>query len=253
MSVAVRTALLLALLSPCVAAAHTPQEEAAALAAERASLAAAPPGRPAKGELSAAEKIARIDQTLSAPRRPAQPGRYIEVNVAEGAVRGYEDGKMAFESRAIAGKPTTRTPLFSAKAVSVTFNPTWTLPPSLKDYDGQHVRPGPSNPLGHIRVDMPNGNAVYLHSTNQAYLFDRKGHAYSHGCVRVKDAVGLGRWLLGDAAWAAVDGDALAASWREKTVRLPEAVPVYIEYRTAALGDDGKIAYFADPYEMAAR
>jgi murein L,D-transpeptidase YcbB/YkuD len=46
-------------------------------------------------------------------------------------------------------------------------------------------RPGEWNPLGRLRIDMPNSYAVYMHDTNKKHLFTDDYRFDSHGCVRV--------------------------------------------------------------------
>src|SRR3546814_13415533 len=81
-------------------------------------------------------------------------------------------------SRSIVGSPYTRTPSFSQVATSVTMNPTWTVPPGIaaRKYDGRSfvMPPGPRNPLGKIRIDMPNRYLVFLHGTDDPDLFERE-------------------------------------------------------------------------------
>lgn len=233
------------------AAARTP-EVRAALAREREALLAGPQ-RTAEG-LPAARRIALIDQALAQEDWPTA-GRAVVVNVAEGRAFGLDNGSVAFETAVIVGKTSTRTPLFEAEAVAVTFNPTWSIPPSLRREEGgrSSVGPGPSNPLGHVRVDMPNRHNVYLHDTNRRDLFARKEFTFSHGCVRMADPAGMARWLLGEETWRAVDGDARVRGWASRRVALAGPVPVRIEYRTADVGADGRVVYFDDPYGYARR
>jgi hypothetical protein len=45
--------------------------------------------------------------------------------------------------------------------------------------------PGSKNPLGKVRIDMPNRNAVYMHDTPMQRLFADDYCFLSHGCARV--------------------------------------------------------------------
>ena len=56
--------------------------------------------------------------------------------------------------------------------------------------------PGDKNPLGVLRVDMPNGEAVYMHDTPSKQFFAANYRFLSHGCVRVEDIYALAVWLL---------------------------------------------------------
>ncbi|MFZ1783666.1 MAG: L,D-transpeptidase family protein [Ferruginibacter sp.] len=46
---------------------------------------------------------------------------------------------------------------------------------------------GDNNSLGVIKFNFNNPYSVYLHDTNQRYLFKNAGRALSHGCVRVQE------------------------------------------------------------------
>ena len=87
--------------------------------------------------------------------------------------------------------------------------------------------PGPSNAMGRIKLVFPNDLGVYLHDTPERDLLREASRQYSAGCVRVEDAQRLARWLFG----RRLEAPAGAA---EHVVPLPEPVPVYITYLTAA-------------------
>ena len=56
--------------------------------------------------------------------------------------------------------------------------------------------PGSKNPLGKIRIDMPNRDAVYMHDTPMQRLFADDYRFLSHGCARVDGINDLASWLL---------------------------------------------------------
>ena len=94
---------------------------------------------------------------------------------------------------------------------------------------------------------MPNRYSVYLHDTPSRDLFDREVRAFSHGCVRVGDALGLAENLLQGTRTRA-EIDAIVASNRSVTISLAQPVPVYIAYFTAGTKVDGTFAMFPDIY-----
>ena len=55
---------------------------------------------------------------------------------------------------------------------------------------------GDANALGVLKFNFANPYAVYLHDTNQRYLFDRSSRALSHGCVRVHKWKELAYYLI---------------------------------------------------------
>jgi hypothetical protein len=107
-----------------------------------------------------------------------------------------------------------------------------------------HVRqlPGPDNMMGDIKFGFANELGIFLHDTPRKELFDKDSRNYSHGCVRVEDAMRLGRWLMGTEPVA-------PSTAPEQFVQLAKAVPVYITYLTAVPGlDDAPLTYANDIY-----
>ena len=200
------------------------------------------------------DRILMIQQSLSQPE-PRHGKRFIEINVAAGLAYAFKDGQPVLVSRVVVGKPTNQTPLFSARIQSVTLNPIWVAPESIveKEFGGNaHVaKPGPDNPLGKIRIDMPNRYEIFLHSTNQPRFFSHNIRPFSHGCIRVEQIQALARWLVGDQAWAAAGADSALAGLKTLKIPLSESVPIYLQYRTATVSSTGQVIYHADPYQLA--
>ena len=71
-------------------------------------------------------------------------------------------------------------------------------------------QPGPDNPLGRIKFDVPNRFDVYLHDTPTRALFARPRRTASHGCIRVERADELAAHVLADGT-GAVDA---RSAWR---------------------------------------
>jgi L,D-transpeptidase YcbB len=114
---------------------------------------------------------------------------------------------------------------------------------------------GDANALGVMKFNFSNPYAVYLHDTNQRYLFDKKERALSHGCVRVQ------KWK--DLAEYIIRKDSLADSTRytpmdsvnswlaqkvKKIIRVRQQLPLYIRYFSAE-GKEGKLILHEDIYE----
>jgi murein L,D-transpeptidase YcbB/YkuD len=113
-------------------------------------------------------------------------------------------------------------------------------------------KPGPGNALGQMKLVMPNPYKVYLHDTPSKALFSRDTRAFSHGCVRVGDAIGFAATLLsGTRSRAPVD--AAVRSRVTVTYDLPARLPVYITYFTAAPAGDGTVQFRPDIYARDAR
>jgi len=90
---------------------------------------------------------------------------------------------------------------------------------------------GPRNPLGRIRLDMPNADAIFLHDSPQTWLYSRPERALSAGCVRVARIVELTAWLLADTPLSDLNelGEVLRG-FEPQTVTLAEPVPIYLAY-----------------------
>ena len=87
-------------------------------------------------------------------------------------------------------------------------------------------RPGPTSGLGKIVFKFPNEMGIYLHDTPGKALFQQDSRLASAGCVRLENAEGLSRLVLGNA----IDR---SAKETDKYVPLPRPVPVYLSYLTA--------------------
>lgn len=132
--------------------------------------------------------------------------------------------------------------------------------PSAKASDGSTVStkiykyllkqaPGPKNALGRVKFIFPNPHGIYLHDTPSKELFNRTVRTYSHGCIRVEKPVDLAEYLLHDnAKWTRESILSTIDLQKEKTVWLPESVPVYIQYWTAWVDADGVVQFRNDIY-----
>jgi L,D-transpeptidase YcbB len=101
-------------------------------------------------------------------------------------------------------------------------------------------RPGDGNILGQVKLMLPNRLGIYLHDTPNKQLFERTQRTLSHGCIRLEDAQRLARRLIGPGADHPPPGD-------DARVDLPEPVPVYIVYLTAAV-ENGQVVRRRDIY-----
>lgn len=196
--------------------------------------------------------------------------RYLLVNIPAFTVSLVEQGRVVERRRVIVGKRTTPTPQFVATVSGVILNPWWDVPQSIvRESVGQLVRtrpalarsrgyivkgarirqaPGPGNALGQVKLVMPNPYSVYLHDTPNKQLFDEEVRAFSHGCIRVQDALGLAASLLRDTGSSRADIDSAIARGTTQQVNLRSPIPVYVGYFTAAAEDNGAIATFPDVY-----
>lgn len=195
--------------------------------------------------------------------------RFLIVNVPRFRVTLWDSGSPIGSWPVIVGKPNTPTPVFATFVTGVTFNPWWEIPQSIvaesvgalvrrhpsearrRGYvwnkGGYRQRPGPNNALGQMKLVMPNQFSVYLHDTPTKDLFRKEARAFSHGCIRVGDALGFAATLL-ESATSRAKINAIVAGRATQTIALPKPVPVYVTYFTADVGPDGRVEILPDVY-----
>src|SRR3954454_9058502 len=200
---------------------------------------------------------------------PADLGtRHIWVNVPEYRLRVLDHGRLMHEARVIVGKPDTPTPLFSEMMDHAIVNPSWNVPPSIfknefysdpayaasrgyqvvRTKDGIRIRqpPGERNALGFIKFMFPNQHAVYLHDTPSRNLFGAERRAFSHGCVRLDQPFRFGQIALGDERTEPRLRSLIGGG--ERTIRLPQRIPVHLTYFTTFIDEKGELRQIADLY-----
>ncbi|WP_428406996.1 L,D-transpeptidase family protein [Hyphococcus sp.] len=194
---------------------------------------------------------------------------YILVNVPAFELTLVRGGKTVARRKVVTGTPSLPTPQMSALVTGVILNPTWFVPPSIvkesvgalmktdparakqlgyyAGADGNvRQKPGPANALGQMKLVMPNPYSVFLHDTPSKDAFNRDTRALSHGCIRVEDALGFARTLLGDAI-SEEDFNEILSTRRTVEIDLESPLPVYVAYFTAAASEGG-VVYYPDIY-----
>jgi murein L,D-transpeptidase YcbB/YkuD len=113
---------------------------------------------------------------------------------------------------------------------------------------------GDDNALGVLKFNFPNEYSVYLHDTNQRYLFSREGRALSHGCVRVQAWQDLAKFILRNDslnATNAVPIDSLE-SWlstkQKRYIPVRKPIPLFIRYFTCDTNEEGVVVFYEDIY-----
>ena len=130
-----------------------------------------------------------------------------------------------------------RTPVGAFAVHRIVWNPWWVPPKSWWARKDTVTPPGPSNPMGRVKLLI--GGPYYVHGTPIAASI---GSAASHGCIRMRneDAIALARRLQARAG-AGPDDDELLyllADTVSVFVDLTEPVPVDIRYAVAELRGD---------------
>ncbi len=109
--------------------------------------------------------------------------------------------------------------------------------------------PGPQNPLGRVKFQIPNVFGVYLHDTANRNLFARDKRTLSHGCVRVGGALDLADDLLVEQhSWNQERREKILGDWKTTTITLDAPVAVHLMYETASVDADGHAHFLDDVY-----
>ncbi|MFZ9387199.1 MAG: L,D-transpeptidase family protein [Chitinophagaceae bacterium] len=106
---------------------------------------------------------------------------------------------------------------------------------------------GDANALGVLKFHFDNKYSVYLHDTNQRYLFNQAARSLSHGCVRVQEWEKLALFLLGPQNRMADTLQTWLKNKEKHHLGLKNKVPVFIRYFTCE-GKDGQIQFYDDVY-----
>ena len=113
---------------------------------------------------------------------------------------------------------------------------------------------GDDNALGVLKFNLPNKFSVYLHDTNQRYLFSKSSRALSHGCVRVQAWDELAKYILrNDSLYSpnAVPVDSLntwLATKQKKYIPVRKRLPLFIRYFTCDTDKEGALVFYEDIY-----
>ncbi len=115
--------------------------------------------------------------------------------------------------------------------------------------------PGPRNSLGYMKFLFPNHHAIYLHDTPNRRLFKKKRRAFSSGCVRVERAEDLAVFLLKDMGYnrKRIKRESRRKSERWLNLSKNKRYPVFLDYYTAWVDENGKVRYSSDVYHYDAR
>ncbi|MFU8806567.1 MAG: L,D-transpeptidase family protein, partial [Bradymonadaceae bacterium] len=171
---------------------------------------------------------------------------------------------------------TNATPIQMANMDHMIINPSWYVPTRLveeslrpnmrkdpnwfEDNGYEEIRmpggrtavrqkPGPQNALGLVKFIFPNPQNTYMHDTPQKHYFDFPVRGYSFGCVRVHTPLDFARYLLEfDSKTDEIDFDATIESGRTRQVKFDRELPVFTEYYTVRIDEEGRAHFLADIY-----
>ncbi|CAN5860854.1 L,D-transpeptidase family protein [soil metagenome] len=117
---------------------------------------------------------------------------------------------------------------------------------------------GDDNALGIIKFNFSNPFDVYLHDTNQRYLFKNSMRALSHGCVRVQDWEKLAFYIARNDSMQVHAKDTLSyntdsitnwiATKERRRIVVKHKMPLFIRY-FGCEGINGTIKFYDDIYD----
>lgn len=121
---------------------------------------------------------------------PVAEGQHVVINIPQLRLFLYENGQLKNSYPVAVGKNRTRTPVGEYSIGPKAYNPTWTIPASIRRERAAaglpeltSVPPGPSNPLGPVFVRLgPPRLGLGIHGTNAPASVPG---VRSHGCVRM--------------------------------------------------------------------
>ena len=192
---------------------------------------------------------------------------YIRINIPAFELEVVEHGRVTRRHRVIVGNNKldfnrhdwkqgylNRTPLLETQVKQVIVNPRWRPPPRILDeeFEGQEkviVEPGPKNPLGYVKFTLERTNAVFMHDTNKRAKFQKTVRAYSHGCIRVHEALDLAEYIT--TRYTDTDTSAFSEAHQSKqtrTFKLSTELPLFVEYQTVDEASSGELRFFPDVY-----
>lgn len=214
-----------------------------------------------------------------------KPERFIIVNIPSARLWAIEKGQAKLEMPVIVGRKDRATPSFIVDSIGVRFNPTWTIPPTIKEkdiwpklkenpyylidkkveiFEGDQTLdpsivdwneisrqelhqfrmvqlPGPANPLGKVRILMPNKYSIFLHDTIESGFHGHE-RSYSSGCVRLQKPEKVAEFILQKNVKTYMQSN------ETQDVLTKSRVPIQILYHTVWLGAGQNIIYGEDIY-----
>lgn len=240
---------------------------------------------------SAQDRFDQIELTLQRWResRTLDDDYYVQINIPDFHAELWKDDELVRRFRIVVGNTqqecrngrkeyVNATPVQSANMTYVVLNPYWNVPdrivreellPQLAEepeYFESHgyetvtlenghtmVRqlPGPGNALGRVKFIFPNSYDTYMHDTPKKGYFQYPVRAFSHGCMRVQDPMGLLETILSlDGQWDPDEVENIQEHGRERRISLSTPIAVHSEYFVVRVDEQGRTHFNADIYRM---
>lgn len=214
-------------------------------------------------------------------------GRFVRINIPEFELQLWQDGKIVRRHKVIVGNGAlhtdlltgtigylNRTHLLQSALYKIVLNPFWRVPRRIAvheigpeaESDPEYMKekgfklvstggepmyvqaPGPKNPLGQVKFLFQNDHLLYLHDTDNKWLFRETQRDFSHGCIRVDQPLDLAYALAEATGTPRAQVEGLLRTGRELGVDLRPAIPIYIDYNTAGVDESGRLLLLPDVY-----
>lgn len=196
---------------------------------------------------------------------------HIEINIPEYKLHLYNQKGLLWSMKIVIGKTHQPTAVFSGEIQEIILCPYWNIPPGIlnkeilpalrrnKNYlinndmewnNGKiRQKPGNNNALGLIKFLFPNRFNIYMHDTPNKYLFNQNTRSFSHGCIRLEDALKMAVYLLKNyPEWDSLKLTQTMKTGKEKRIGLNPKIPIFIVYKTAWVDENGKLNFRNDIY-----
>lgn len=109
--------------------------------------------------------------------------------------------------------------------------------------------PGPSNSLGYVKFVFPNPYFIFFHDTPTKSHFALNDRAYSSGCIRLENALGLAEIILKEnPEYTRERIDDVVKTRKTTRITLKNQPQVFIGYFTVEVDDNGVASFFNDVY-----
>lgn len=214
---------------------------------------------------------------------------WLRVNIPAFELQLWDHGKVLERHRVIVGTNRldddkvaltqghlNRTKLFTTTLYQIIVNPTWILPSRVENgelqgklaedpeyLDKKNIKKvklgngtevyvqgiGDDNVLGKVKFLLKGTNAIYLHDTDKRNLFRQQRRDFSHGCIRVDQAVEFARTLLLRDGWDAAEVErALGLKSTQRGLDMHTPFDLVTEYVTVDVSDEGLPMFLTDIY-----
>ena len=222
-------------------------------------------------------------------RIPRELAYYFRVNIPQFELEVWQDGALARKHRVVVGNtkieidnrrrvvgPFNYSRQLVSEVNNIILNPKWRVPdritmdelelelindPAYFENHGYTIEigsdglervqqeSGDKNALGRVKFNFNNPFAIYLHDTSQKQFFERTIRSFSHGCMRVHNALDLAEHLLTQRqGMTKAEIDEILESLEETFITLDKPIPIYVDYNSISVDEKGRMMFLIDIY-----